>query len=101
MEKDLKNLDIIVLGASGNLAKTKIFPALFALFSQGLLPEEVKFFGFARSQLSQDEFKEQIMRNLTCRYTPVEILLKIFLHVVIIVVANMILLMDLISLPHI
>lgn len=70
MEKDLKNLDIIVLGASGNLAKTKIFPALFALFSQGLLPEEVKFFGFARSQLSQTEFKEQIMRNLTCRYTP-------------------------------
>ena len=70
MEKDLKNLDIVVLGASGNLAQTKIFPALFALFSQGLLPEKVKFFGFARSQLSQAEFKEQIMRNLTCRYTP-------------------------------
>ena len=70
MEKKHKNLDIIVLGASGNLAQTKIFPALFALFSQGLFPENVKFFGFARSQLKQDEFKEQIMRNLTCRYTP-------------------------------
>ena len=70
MEKKFKNLDIIVLGASGNLAQTKIFPALFALFSQGLLPENVKFFGFARSKLKQDEFKEQIMRNLTCRYTP-------------------------------
>ncbi|MBU8901382.1 MAG: glucose-6-phosphate dehydrogenase [Victivallales bacterium] len=70
MKKDLKNLDIVVLGASGNLAQTKIFPALFALFSQGLLPEKVKFYGFARSQLSQTEFKEQIMPNLTCRYTP-------------------------------
>lgn len=70
MEKKLNNLDIIVLGASGNLAQTKIFPALFALFSQGLLPENVRFFGFARSHLEQDEFKEQIMRNLTCRYTP-------------------------------
>ena len=70
MEKKLKNLDIIVLGASGNLAQTKIFPALFALFSQGLLPENVQFFGFARSHLEQDQFKEQIMRNLTCRYTP-------------------------------
>jgi glucose-6-phosphate 1-dehydrogenase len=70
MAKEMANLDIIVLGASGNLAQTKIFPALFALFSQGLLPENVKFFGFARSRLSQAEFKEQIMRNLTCRYTP-------------------------------
>ncbi len=70
MEKNLKNLDIIVLGASGNLAQTKIFPALFALFSQGLLPENVQFIGFARSQIDQSGFKEQIMRNLTCRYTP-------------------------------
>ena len=66
----VKNLDIIILGASGNLAQTKIFPALFALFSQGLLPDNVKFLGFARSKISQTEFKEQIMRNLTCRYTP-------------------------------
>jgi glucose-6-phosphate 1-dehydrogenase len=70
MEKKLKNLDIIVLGASGNLAQTKIFPALFALFSQGLLPENVQFIGFARSQIDQNGFKEQVMRNLTCRYTP-------------------------------
>lgn len=70
MGKGHKNLDIIVLGASGNLAQTKIFPALFALFSQGLLPKNVQFLGFARSQLKQSEFKEQIMRNLTCRYTP-------------------------------
>jgi len=70
MRKETKNLDIVVLGASGNLAQTKIFPALFALFSQGLLPDNVQFFGFARSKLSQSEFKDQIMRNLTCRYTP-------------------------------
>jgi glucose-6-phosphate 1-dehydrogenase len=70
MLKDVKKLDIIVLGASGNLAQTKIFPALFALFSQDLLPDDVQFLGFARSKLTQAEFKEQIMRNLTCRYTP-------------------------------
>jgi len=70
MPRNVKKLDIIVLGASGNLAQTKIFPALFALFSQGLLPDNVQFSGFARSKLSQAEFKEQIMRNLTCRYTP-------------------------------
>jgi len=70
MLKELEKLDIIILGASGNLAQIKIFPALFALFSQGLLPDDVQFFGFARSKLTQAEFKESIMRNLTCRYTP-------------------------------
>ncbi|MDD5728685.1 MAG: glucose-6-phosphate dehydrogenase [Victivallales bacterium] len=63
-------LDIIVLGASGNLAVLKIFPALFALFSQGLLPKNVHFYGFARSALSPAEFRKKIMLNLTCRYTP-------------------------------
>ena len=70
MYENNKQLDIIVLGASGNLARLKIFPALFALFSQGLLPENVRFHGFARSRISQAKFKEQIMLNLTCRYTP-------------------------------
>lgn len=30
---------MVVLGASGDLAKKKIFPALFALYYEGLLPE--------------------------------------------------------------
>jgi glucose-6-phosphate 1-dehydrogenase len=70
MRENNKQLDIIVLGASGNLARLKIFPALFALFSQGLLPKNVRFHGFARSRISQAKFKEDIMLNLTCRYTP-------------------------------
>lgn len=32
-------LSITVVGASGDLAKKKIFPALFALFYEGFLPE--------------------------------------------------------------
>ena len=70
MLNKVNKLDVIILGASGNLAQTKIFPALFALFSQELLPDDVRFFGFARSRLTQLEFKEKIMLNLTCRYTP-------------------------------
>lgn len=30
---------VTVVGASGDLAKKKIFPALFALFYEGYLPE--------------------------------------------------------------
>lgn len=63
-------LDIIIFGGSGDLANKKIFPAFFSLFSRGLLPEKVAFYAFARSELSQDEFKDKISINLTCRYTP-------------------------------
>lgn len=34
-------LSITVVGASGDLAKKKIFPALFALYYEGCLPEVV------------------------------------------------------------
>jgi glucose-6-phosphate 1-dehydrogenase len=33
------SLSVVVVGASGDLAKKKIFPALFALFYEGLLPK--------------------------------------------------------------
>ena len=63
-------LDIIIFGASGDLAKKKVFPAFFSLFSRGLLPDDVKFYGFARSDMTQQEFIDKITANLTCRYTP-------------------------------
>lgn len=37
--KEKSTLTITVVGASGDLAKKKIFPALFALFYEGHLPE--------------------------------------------------------------
>lgn len=64
------NLDIIIFGASGDLARKKVFPAFFSLFSRGLLPENVRFYGFARSEMSQEDFIDKITINLTCRYTP-------------------------------
>jgi glucose-6-phosphate 1-dehydrogenase len=39
----MDKLNIIVFGASGDLAAKKIFPALFSLYSRGLLPEQVNF----------------------------------------------------------
>ena len=72
VETNCSSLDIIVLGASGDLAKKKIFPALFALFCQNLLPENTKLYGFARSEYSHDTFRKKIMADLTCRYVPGE-----------------------------
>jgi glucose-6-phosphate 1-dehydrogenase len=67
---DSKPLDIVVVGASGDLAHKKVYPALFALYSQGLLPEKFHVYGFARSEFDESAFRERIESNLTCRYVP-------------------------------
>ena len=65
-------LSVVVVGASGDLARKKTFPALFALYSQGLLPEDFNIFGFARSAMDDRQFRERISGTLTCRYVPGE-----------------------------
>jgi glucose-6-phosphate 1-dehydrogenase len=40
---------VVVLGASGDLAQKKTFPAIFALFQQGFLPKDLHIIGYARS----------------------------------------------------
>ncbi|KAI4348263.1 hypothetical protein L6164_009003 [Bauhinia variegata] len=58
-------LSIVVLGASGDLAKKKTFPALFHLYRQGFLPpDEVKIFGYARTKISDDELRNRIRSYL-------------------------------------
>ncbi|KAL2943304.1 Glucose-6-phosphate 1-dehydrogenase cytoplasmic isoform 2 [Bienertia sinuspersici] len=58
---DCGSLSIIVLGASGDLAKKKTFPALFNLYRQGFLPpSEVHIFGFARTNMTDDDLKDHI-----------------------------------------
>ncbi|XP_021741175.1 glucose-6-phosphate 1-dehydrogenase, cytoplasmic-like [Chenopodium quinoa] len=60
------SLSIIVLGASGDLAKKKTFPALFNLYRQGFLPpSEVHIFGYARSKMTDDELKDRIRGYLS------------------------------------
>ncbi|KAK9089879.1 hypothetical protein Scep_028961 [Stephania cephalantha] len=60
-------LSITVVGASGDLAKKKIFPALFALYYEDWLPEHFQIFGYARSKMTDEELRNLISRTLTCR----------------------------------
>ncbi|KAJ3566309.1 hypothetical protein NP233_g7085 [Leucocoprinus birnbaumii] len=53
------NTIIIVLGASGDLAKKKTFPALFGLYRQGFLPRDVKIVGYARTKMDAEEFHKR------------------------------------------
>ncbi|MDD2238038.1 MAG: glucose-6-phosphate dehydrogenase, partial [Kiritimatiellae bacterium] len=63
-------LAVVILGASGDLAQRKIYPALFALYCQGFLPASFKVYGYARSTFSPEEWGERILSRLTCRDTP-------------------------------
>eukprot|EP00727_Mastigamoeba_balamuthi_P009342 m51a1_g503 putative glucose-6-phosphate dehydrogenase (559) ;mRNA; r:284715-286634 len=51
---------IVVLGASGDLAKKKIYPSLFNLKGAGLLPARVCVVGYARTAMSDEEFRKRI-----------------------------------------
>lgn len=62
-------LSLVVIGASGDLAKKKIYPALFALYVEGHMPEYFTIWGFARSKMSNEEFREYIGTSLSCRLT--------------------------------
>ncbi|XP_071980383.1 glucose-6-phosphate 1-dehydrogenase isoform X1 [Engystomops pustulosus] len=49
----------IVVGASGDLAKKKIYPTLWWLYNDGLLPEDTYIVGFARSKLNVQDIRKQ------------------------------------------
>ncbi|XP_057324257.1 glucose-6-phosphate 1-dehydrogenase isoform X1 [Microplitis mediator] len=49
----------ITLGASGDLAKKKIYPTLWWLFRDNLLPKTTTFFGYARSKLTLEDLRDR------------------------------------------
>ena len=51
----------------GDLARKKIYPALFALYVEDMLPENFSVYGYARSKMSDEEFRDYIGGSLTCR----------------------------------
>ncbi|CAA7388315.1 unnamed protein product [Spirodela intermedia] len=61
------SLCIAVIGATGELARSKVFPALFALFYSGFLPENVGIFGYSRKPLTDEDLRKLIAETLTCR----------------------------------
>ncbi|KAG6781390.1 hypothetical protein POTOM_014290 [Populus tomentosa] len=67
VNKDESTVSITVVGASGDLAKKKIFPALFALYYEGCLPKHFTIFGYARSKMTDAELRNMVSKTLTCR----------------------------------
>jgi glucose-6-phosphate 1-dehydrogenase len=51
---------MVVFGASGDLTKRLLVPALYNLARVGLLPEKFQFLGVARGETSLDEFRAKL-----------------------------------------
>jgi glucose-6-phosphate 1-dehydrogenase len=58
------DFDLVVFGATGDLALRKIFPGLFHRFLVGQMPPEARIIGSARSDLSAAAFQDQVRASL-------------------------------------
>jgi glucose-6-phosphate 1-dehydrogenase len=50
---------IVIFGASGDLTRRKLLPALYHLFSEGLLPDSFAIIGFSRTEMSDEQFADR------------------------------------------
>lgn len=55
--------ELVVFGASGDLALRKLYPSLFHRFCDGQIPNNSKIIGVARHNLSRDEFVESVKKG--------------------------------------
>ena len=55
---------LVIFGASGDLARKKILPALYNLSMQGLLPENYSIIGYALSDWDDDAFRQHARQSV-------------------------------------
>jgi glucose-6-phosphate 1-dehydrogenase len=60
LERTAEPCIVVIFGASGDLTKRKLFPALYRLMQERLLPAEFAIVGLARTEMSSDEFRAKM-----------------------------------------
>ena len=55
---------IVIFGASGDLTKRKLLPAIFSLFKRGLLSPKVAVVGVARTAMTHEEFRQEVQTSI-------------------------------------
>ncbi|RUS46134.1 glucose-6-phosphate dehydrogenase [Cohnella sp. AR92] len=59
-----------IFGATGDLARRKLFPALYSLYREGKLGERFAVVGLARRPRTHEQFKDDVLESIRefCRY---------------------------------
>ncbi len=60
IEGDLRPCTIVIFGASGDLTRRKLIPALFCLHKYGALPTPCTILGCSRTRMTSEEFRDKM-----------------------------------------
>ena len=71
-QKAEKDFTLVIFGASGDLAKLKIFPAIYQLKVEKRLPVKFKIIGYARTKFTQEQFKELFEKSVIRKYRDID-----------------------------
>lgn len=55
---------MVIFGVTGDLTSRKLMPALFAMYTEGFLPEKFYVVGVARREMSNDDFRAKMKENI-------------------------------------
>jgi glucose-6-phosphate 1-dehydrogenase len=72
---------LVIFGATGDLAQRKLLPALYNLAHEGALPERFALVGNARSEMTDEEFRQmavESVRRFSRRPPNEQVLTKLF-----------------------
>ena len=61
----MENQLLIIFGASGDLTRRKLIPALFELYREHLLPQRFAILGVSRTDLTSEAFRDSMRSALT------------------------------------
>jgi len=60
----MESMTFVLFGATGDLAKRKIFPALYNLYVDQKLPQSISIIGLGRGDLSHSDFQEKVKDSI-------------------------------------
>jgi glucose-6-phosphate 1-dehydrogenase len=64
LEQTAEPCTVIIFGASGDLTKRKLVPALYRLVQERLVPAEFGIVGLARTEMGDDEFRDKMKESV-------------------------------------
>ncbi|WP_370230101.1 glucose-6-phosphate dehydrogenase [Cognatishimia sp.] len=78
----VSQFDLVLFGATGDLARRKIWPGLFHRFVAGQFGEDSRILGVSRSELSDDQFRDRLREAISVSSDNERQLLETFLDLV-------------------
>ncbi|MFQ5645036.1 MAG: glucose-6-phosphate dehydrogenase [Thiogranum sp.] len=70
----MEDCTYVIFGATGNLARVKLLPALYHLDAAGRLPEGLRVVGFGRRDWDDEYWRGQVRESLAAKPTDPEVL---------------------------